>query len=107
MTFVPRPLRPRAMLHFIGISAWITGCYMTLQIWYGHWCMTLVPGPSYWEWNFNSWRVGASQREPEGRSARSVAHVRVPPGQVPYASSACRTGQQRANGKHLLFPHFS
>ena len=112
MTLVSRPLRPRAieasqMLDFTGIAAWITGCYMALKIWYGHWCMTLVPGPSYWEWNSNSWRVGASQQEPEGRSARSVAHIRVPSGQVPEAPSACRMGQPRANGRHLLFPHFS
>ena len=54
---------------------WITGCYIALQIWYGHWCMTLVPGPSYWEWNINSWRVGGQANKNQRVQVRKAPPI--------------------------------
>jgi hypothetical protein len=82
MTLVSQPLGPASqMLDFVEWRRWITGCYIALQIWYGHWCMTLVPGPSYWEWNSNSWRVGAKPTRTRGsKCEKRRPHSRAPRG---------------------------
>jgi hypothetical protein len=93
MTLVSRPLRLRAirasqMLDFTEIAALITGCYMALQIWYGHGCMTLVPGPSYWGVEFQFLAGGGKPTRTRG----SKCEKRRPCSRAPGAGAVCIFG---------------